>query len=91
MFQNLRVVGIGGQTSFQATVSSTVNPLEVAKSLWHIRHPPTRNILNGFEGVVTPGEMLRKAYLSSQSWYECTNVGVVQSYSVAPGRVAVHC
>jgi hypothetical protein len=30
-----------------------------------MRHPPVRDILTGFEGVVKPGEMLRKCCLPS--------------------------
>ena len=34
-------------------------PSELLKTIQALRHKHTRNILNGIEGVVTPGEMLR--------------------------------
>jgi len=38
------------------------------EQLQNILHPPLRDILSGFEGVVRPGEMLRRGiFLSSYS------------------------
>ncbi|KIJ10444.1 hypothetical protein PAXINDRAFT_102018 [Paxillus involutus ATCC 200175] len=57
-FKDLRVVAIGDRASFQPTVSSILSPVAIMKSIRTMRHPPVRDILSGFEGVVTPGEML---------------------------------
>ena len=37
-----------------------LNPLEWIRGLSTARHPETREILSGFEGVISPGEMLRE-------------------------------
>lgn len=37
-----------------------MNPIGLVKDLLAARHPHTRDILVGFEGVIRPGEMLRK-------------------------------
>jgi ATP-binding cassette subfamily G (WHITE) protein 2 (SNQ2) len=60
LFEDLRVVGLGASASFQSTFGSLFNPLGIVGAIRNIRHPPLRNILSGFEGVVRPGEMLRK-------------------------------
>ena len=59
-FQNLRVVGLGASASYQPTLGSLLNPLSVLENVQNIRHPALRDILSGFEGVVRPGEMIRK-------------------------------
>lgn len=61
LFDNLRVVGLGTSAAQQPTMGSILNPVNWLSGIQHIRHPATRDILNGFEGVVKPGEMLRKA------------------------------
>ncbi|KAG2155262.1 ABC-2 type transporter-domain-containing protein [Suillus bovinus] len=58
MFEDLRVVGAGSRTSLQPTVGSPFQPSTLLAKLRGIRHPSIRDILSGFEGVVTPGEML---------------------------------
>ncbi|KAG1782156.1 P-loop containing nucleoside triphosphate hydrolase protein [Suillus placidus] len=58
MFKDLRVVGAGSRTSHQPTVSSLFHPSTFLAKIRGIRHPSTRDILSGFEGVITPGEML---------------------------------
>ncbi len=58
MFENLRVVGLGATASYQPTLGSTLNPLGIVEGIQAARHPHTRDILSGFEGVVYPGEML---------------------------------
>jgi ATP-binding cassette, subfamily G (WHITE), member 2, SNQ2 len=58
-FENLRVVGLGASASIAPTLGSLLNPLNLLNTIRAIRHPPVRDILNGFEGVVRPGEMLR--------------------------------
>ena len=68
MFQNLKVVGLGASASYQATFGSVLNPMTAIEQLQNILHPPLRDILSGFEGVVRPGEMLRRGiFLSSYS------------------------
>ncbi|KAF9555496.1 pleiotropic drug resistance ABC transporter [Agrocybe pediades] len=49
---------MGSAASFQPTLGSLLNPLGIVSALQRIRHPPLRDILSGFEGVVRPGEML---------------------------------
>ncbi|KAI9464144.1 ABC-2 type transporter-domain-containing protein [Lactarius psammicola] len=58
MFKDLRVVGLGATTSYQPTFGSFFNPNVIVEKVQALRHPPLRNILSGFEGVVRPGEML---------------------------------
>ncbi|KAG2154002.1 ABC-2 type transporter-domain-containing protein [Suillus clintonianus] len=58
MFKDLRVVGAGSRTSLQPTVGSPFHPSTFLYKIREIRHPPIRDILSGFEGLVTPGEML---------------------------------
>lgn len=58
IFKNLRVVGAGSRTSHQPTVGSLFYPSTFLAKIREIRHPSIRDILSGFEGVVTPGEML---------------------------------
>jgi ATP-binding cassette subfamily G (WHITE) protein 2 (SNQ2) len=36
-----------------------LNPKVALEQLNTLRHPPLRDIISGFEGVVRPGEMLR--------------------------------
>ncbi|KAF7374594.1 Brefeldin A resistance protein [Mycena sanguinolenta] len=58
VFEDLRVVGLGASASYQPTLGSTLNPLSILEQIKTLRHPPLRNILEGFSGVVRPGEML---------------------------------
>ncbi|KAG1869109.1 ABC-2 type transporter-domain-containing protein [Suillus tomentosus] len=58
MFKDLRVVGAGSRTSLQPTAGSLFHPSTLLAKIREIRHPSIRDILSGFEGVVTPGEML---------------------------------
>ncbi|KAG6814964.1 hypothetical protein H0H93_011487, partial [Arthromyces matolae] len=58
MFENLRVTGLGSSAAYFPTVASVLNPITVYGKLRMLRNPPLRNILDGFEGVVRPGEML---------------------------------
>ena len=58
MFKDLKVVGLGASASYQPTLGSILNPLNILEAIENIRHPPIKNILTGFEGVVRPGEML---------------------------------
>ncbi|KAJ7110524.1 pleiotropic drug resistance ABC transporter [Mycena epipterygia] len=58
VFENLRVVGLGASASYQPTLGSTLNPLSLFEKIKGLRHPPLKNIIDGFSGVVRPGEML---------------------------------
>ncbi|THH30475.1 hypothetical protein EUX98_g3698 [Antrodiella citrinella] len=58
MFKDLRVVGLGATASHQATLGSFLNPFNISGAIKQFRHPVLRDILQGFEGVVRPGEML---------------------------------
>ncbi|KAH9045960.1 ABC-2 type transporter-domain-containing protein [Lactarius hengduanensis] len=58
MFRDLRVVGLGAAASYQPTFGSFFNPNIILEKIRALRHPPLRDILSGFEGVVRPGEML---------------------------------
>lgn len=63
MFRDLKVVGQAASDSFQPTLGSLFNPLIILEQIQKARHPTVRNILSGFEGVVKPGEMLRKNFI----------------------------
>lgn len=63
LFEDLRVVGLGASASFQPTLGSVFpNPFKIPGKIKASRHPPLRDILYGFEGVVRPGEMLRMSF-----------------------------
>lgn len=59
MFQDLRVIGLGATVKYQTTFGSLFDPHSLVGLLDNLRHPPVRDILSGFSGVVRPGEMLR--------------------------------
>lgn len=56
--QDLRVVGLGTDAKYQGTILSAFNPLSLIHWIQTMRHPPVKDILSDFEGVVRPGEML---------------------------------
>ncbi|TFK38228.1 pleiotropic drug resistance ABC transporter [Crucibulum laeve] len=58
VFEGLRVVGLGSSASYQETLGSLLNPVNIIANIQNLRHPPLRDILSGFEGLVRPGEML---------------------------------
>ncbi|KAF8235559.1 hypothetical protein L208DRAFT_1457957 [Tricholoma matsutake] len=58
MFRNLKVVGLGAAAAHFSTVGSVLNPMIALEKIQTLRHPPLRDIISGFEGVVRPGEML---------------------------------
>ena len=58
-FRNLTTKGVDAATSYVPSVYELIRdvvtlPLAVKK----LRHPPLRNIIEGFDGIVRPGEML---------------------------------
>jgi ATP-binding cassette subfamily G (WHITE) protein 2 (SNQ2) len=69
MFKDLRVVGLGAAASFQPTFGTFFNPMTILENIRTLRHPPLRDILTGFEGVLRPGEMLRMCPSLSQPAY----------------------
>ncbi|KAF8497411.1 ABC-2 type transporter-domain-containing protein [Russula emetica] len=58
LFKDLHVVGLGAAASFQRTFGSYFIPKDILENFQTMRHPPLRDILSGFEGVIRPGEML---------------------------------
>lgn len=62
MWKNLSVSGLGARASYQDTFGSLLNPFNKMEVINSIRHPPVRDILTGFEGVVRPGEMMREYF-----------------------------
>ncbi|KAF9225036.1 hypothetical protein BS17DRAFT_731853 [Gyrodon lividus] len=58
LFDHLRVVGKGASASFQPTLGSLLNPTNIVRGIQSLRHPHLRNIIDDFQGVVRPGEML---------------------------------
>jgi hypothetical protein len=63
------VSGDDGFDCEQTSMGSMLNPFTALNNITPIsmRNPPIRDILSGFEGVVMPGEMLRKSR-SSFTW-----------------------
>lgn len=57
-FERLRVVGLGSEASFQETVGSLLNPMEIPGRINNMLHPSLKEIISGFEGVVRPGDMV---------------------------------
>ena len=62
-FENLSVTGLGTSASVQPTLGSALNPFNALSAIRNARHPPLKEILTDFEGVVRPGEMLRAYFL----------------------------
>ncbi|KAG6860184.1 hypothetical protein C0995_014729 [Termitomyces sp. Mi166 len=58
VFRDLEVVGLGASNTYQPTLGSLFSYKTIQANIHAARHPPVRSILNGFEGVVKPGEML---------------------------------
>ncbi|KAI0703005.1 pleiotropic drug resistance ABC transporter [Cytidiella melzeri] len=57
-FKNLRVTGLGATVSYQPTIGSMFSPHSTLEAIQAKRHPAVRAILDDFNGVVRPGEML---------------------------------
>ncbi|KAG9313753.1 P-loop containing nucleoside triphosphate hydrolase protein [Chiua virens] len=58
MFRDLRVVGLGVGAAVQNNLASPFSPKSIISTIKNLRHPPVRDIISGFGGVVLPGEML---------------------------------
>ncbi|KAG6909484.1 hypothetical protein DXG01_017206 [Tephrocybe rancida] len=58
VFRDLEVIGLGASGTYQPTLGSLFSYKTIQANIRAARHPPVRNILSGFEGVVKPGEML---------------------------------
>lgn len=68
-FRNLRVTGLGATMPHQATVGSMLNPKAIWRRCRDAIRPSTKTLLHDFNGVVRPGEMLRKfIYRSQDPW-----------------------
>jgi hypothetical protein len=87
MFKDMRVVGLGERASLQPTMGSILNPSTALKNISAMRHPPIRDILSGFEGVVMPGEMLREFRLCF-ILHPCSDLH--QLFWGVPVRAAAH-
>ncbi|ELU44174.1 ABC transporter CDR4 [Rhizoctonia solani AG-1 IA] len=57
-FVDLTVRGLGATAKYQETVLSMLSPVQWMRNLNNLRHPPVKDILNGFTGTVKSGEML---------------------------------
>ncbi|KIY52486.1 ABC transporter [Fistulina hepatica ATCC 64428] len=58
VFDNLTVKGLGSAEAYQPSIDGIINPSNLIRNISSARHPQTRTILSGFEGLVRPGEML---------------------------------
>jgi len=65
MFKDLKVVGLGASVSYQPTLGSEMGPSGIIDAIHDFRHPPVKDILSGFEGVVRPGEMLCESLIDN--------------------------
>ncbi|KAG1865742.1 hypothetical protein C8R48DRAFT_772743 [Suillus tomentosus] len=74
MFKDLRVVGVSARASLQPTIGSMLNPAATLRNISAMRNPPVRDIFSGFEGIVTPSEMLR--YSSRTTWLRLQHVPI---------------
>jgi ATP-binding cassette subfamily G (WHITE) protein 2 (SNQ2) len=68
VFQNLCVVGLGASATYKSTLGSALDFTKIFKLIRQLRQPPTREIITRFEGVVSPGEMLRES-LNYSPWH----------------------
>ncbi|KAI9569369.1 ABC-2 type transporter-domain-containing protein [Boletus coccyginus] len=58
MFRDLRVMGVDVGAAVQHNLVSLFYPKSIIQYIRAWWHPPVRDIISGFEGVVLPGEML---------------------------------
>ena len=87
VFENLRVVGLDVSASLQPTLGSLLDPRNIFTKIRSLRHPPLKNIITGFSGVVRPGEMLRECQIRNLVSLYLANFP--QSSWAAPDPVAV--
>ena len=57
-FVDLTVQGLGAAAKYQPTIWSLFSPKAIAQGIKQSRHPPVKDILTQFTGVVRSGEML---------------------------------
>ena len=57
-FVDLTVRGLGAAAKYQDTVLTMLSPKAILQKVNEKRHPPVKDILNSFTGVVRSGEML---------------------------------
>ncbi len=88
-FENLTVTGSGFAVHLQATVASVLlAPIRLPEWI-RMAKKPQRTILNGFDGVVKPGEMLLvlgRPGSGCSTLLKCI-AGELQGFKVAPGSV----
>lgn len=59
LFEDLAVQGVGGGAAMAPTMTDIVQlPLTIFRGIQAARHAPTKNIIEGFNGLIKPGEML---------------------------------
>ncbi|KAI9428628.1 pleiotropic drug resistance ABC transporter [Lactarius indigo] len=80
MFKDLRVVGLGAATSYQPTFG-------IFEKIQASRHPPLRDILIGFEGVVRPGKFVLGSPGSGCSTFLKTLTNQRAEYHLVEGEV----
>ena len=56
-------MGLDVSASLQPTLGSLLNPLNIFTKIRSMRHPPLKDIISGFGGVVRPSEMLRECQI----------------------------
>ncbi|GAB1527106.1 ATP-binding cassette transporter snq2 [Rhizoctonia solani] len=57
-FTDLTVQGLGAAAKYQPTIWSIWSPKAIKQGIQQARHPPVKDILSNFNGVVRSGEML---------------------------------
>ncbi|KAK7033403.1 Brefeldin A resistance protein [Favolaschia claudopus] len=88
VFEDLKVVGLGAAASYQPTLGSTLNPLSMLEQFRTARHPPLRNILEGFSGVVRPGEMILTLSNQTAEFHDVS--GSIQYDGFSPAQIYNH-
>ncbi|KAF8753310.1 ABC transporter [Rhizoctonia solani] len=82
-FVDLTVRGLGATAKYQETVLSMLSPVQWMRNLNNLRHPPVKDILNGFTGTVKSGEMLLVALPSLRYW-QTSDKGITKSWATSP-------
>jgi ATP-binding cassette, subfamily G (WHITE), member 2, SNQ2 len=76
-FKDLLVTGLGASVSHQPTVGSLFSPQAQLEGIQEMRHPAVKTILEGFEGVVRPGEMLCMSLFLPETSYNSDTQSIV--------------